>query len=87
MKEYPLNIENWGEDCYMLVSKGHHDIDTFKAKCKEEYKYHAECLDVYKCPCEHLWYKTIPNKEYVSGYNVPVPEGTRGAFPVTVWWE
>lgn len=87
MKNYPLNIENWGDDRLMLVSRGHHNIDNFKAECKKEYEHLSECLEAYESPCEQLWYKTIPNKDCVGGYNIPVSEGTRGAFPATVWWE
>lgn len=87
MKTYPLSIENWGDDSYMLISKGHHNIEQFKAECKKEYEHIAEYLEHCDCPCEQAWYKRIPSKEYAGGYNVPVEKGTRGAFPATVWWE
>lgn len=86
-KTYPLHVENWGDDHYMLVSKGHHDIAEFKEKSLEEYESIAESLTHSECPCEHLWYKRIPQKDGYTAYNVPVPEGTRGCFPATVWWE
>ena len=87
MKIYELEVMNWGDDRYMLITKGHHDIEKFKAECRKEYDHIADYLDKCECPCEQLYYKTIPNKEYQNGYNVPVPKGTRGAFPATVWWE
>ena len=87
MKIYELDVMNWGDDRYMLVTKGHHDIEKFKEECKREYEHIADYIDKCGCQCEQLYYKTIPNKEYQSGYNVPVPKGTRGAFPATAWWE
>lgn len=82
-----LKIENWGDDGYMLASRGHHDIEIFKTECKKEYESIAEYLERCNCPCEQFWLKRIPHKDYLGGYNIPVPEGTRGAFPVTMWWE
>jgi len=86
-KKYQLDIENWGDDRYMLASKGHHDIEAFKAECIKEYGHIGECLRRNECPCEHLWYKRIPFKDGYENYYVPVWEGARGAVPVTVWWE
>lgn len=85
MKKYPMNIENWGDDRYMLVSRGHHDIELFKQKCREEYRDHSEYLDHYKSPCEQYWVKAVPRDGYKSFY-VPIAQGARGAFPVTAWW-
>ncbi|MDC4376701.1 hypothetical protein NQ658_06965 [Acinetobacter baumannii] len=90
VKQYPLEIENWGGDRYMLVSFGHHDIETFKNKCREEYEHFMYCLDhsINPCPCEQSWYAEadiIPDG-YTSYYE-PCDEDQEGAIPVTVWWE
>lgn len=86
-KYYPLDVNNWGDDSYMLVSKGHHNIELFKTECLKEYQNIAEHLKHCECPCEQLWYKAIPSKDCYSSYYVPVWEDARGAIPITVWWE
>lgn len=85
MKKYELKIENWGDDVYMLASKGHHDIEKFKDECNKEYEDISSSLDSCNCPCEHLWYKVVPRDGYNSWY-APVDKSVRGSFPVTVWW-
>lgn len=85
MKIYELDVQNWGDDVYMLASKGHHDIDKFKAECFDEYEDIAAALKNCECPFEHLWYKAVPRDGWNSFY-APVEKGCRGSFPVTVWW-
>ena len=78
-KVYPLDISNVGEDTYILISKGHHDVHEFMRKVRE---------DGYDWPLgmpEHIHMKTIPAPKG-SGYlrwSLPVPEGTRGSWPCT----
>ena len=78
-KTYPLDLLNIGEDTYILISKGHHEVHEFMRKVREE---------GYDWPLgmpEHIWMKTMPAPKG-SGYSCwyePVPEGTRGAWPCT----
>ena len=46
MKKYEIDILNCGDDSYMLMSKGHHDIELFKSECKKEYEHIGEYLDL-----------------------------------------
>lgn len=76
--KYPLDIENVGEDVYILRSKGHHDVHEFMRAVREL---------GYNWPLgmpQHLWCKTVPSRkdDYNCFYHI-VPEGTRGAYPVT----
>lgn len=86
MKKYEIDVLNCGDDSYMLMSKGHHDIELFKSECKKEYEHIGEYLESCECPCQHLWYKAVPRDGYNSWY-APVDKSVRGAFPATVWWE
>lgn len=78
-KHYPLDIESVGEDTYTLRSKGHHDPHEFMRQAR---------ADGWTWPLgmpEHLWCKTTPapaDSYFRCFYNI-VPEGTRGAYPVT----
>lgn len=78
-KAYPLEIENIGEDVYILISRGHHDIHDFMRKVREE---------GYDWPLgvpQHFWMKTRPATKgsgYRCFYDV-VAAGTRGAWPAT----
>lgn len=77
-RPYGLEIENVGEDVYILISRGHHDMHGFMRKVREE---------GYDWPLgvpKHVWMKTRPSRN--SGYRCffdVVPEGTRGAWPAT----
>lgn len=88
MKKYKLDVENWGDEKYMLVSRGHHNIEEFKGKCREDYEAFMSALDHEKspCACEHLWFKAVPKTGYIAFYT-PSRKGVRGAFPATVWWQ
>jgi hypothetical protein len=74
----PLEIENVGEDVYILRSRGHHDPHEFMRKVR---------ADGYDWPLgmpEHLWCRTVPTRK--KGYNciyVLCKQGERGAYPVT----
>ena len=78
-KAYSLEIENVGEDTYILMSRGHHDPHEFMRQAR---------ADGYGWPLgmpKHYWTKRIPAARG-SGYYchyVMVPEGTKGAFPTT----
>lgn len=78
MAEYPLEIENIGEDVYVLMSRGHHDVHEFMKKVR------AEGYDWPLGMPTHVWLKTTPSREpgYSCWYSV-VPKGTRGAWPAT----
>ena len=74
---YPLDPKSIGEDTYVVISRGHHDIHTFMAEVRKH------CEWPLGVP-QHLWMKTMPAREdgYVCWYE-PVPAGTRGAWPCT----
>lgn len=36
MKAYPLDIESVGEDTYIVMSRGHHDLEQFMAEAVKE---------------------------------------------------
>lgn len=77
-ERYPLEIENIGEDVYILISRGHHDIHEFMRKVREDYDWPLGVP-------QHVWMKTRPAPKD-SGFRCfydPVPEGTRGAWPAT----
>ena len=86
----PLVIESWGSDRYMLVSRGHHDLELFKQKCREEHSSWMYNLDHPKhpAPCIHAWY--VAADVVPEGYNdwfEPCNQDTPGSFPVTIWAE
>lgn len=78
-KVYPLDIENAGQDTYIVMSRGHHDPHVFMAQVR---------ADGYDWPLgmpTHEWVKKVPASRD-SGYDFLyafVKEGTRGAFPAT----
>lgn len=77
-KAYPLEIESVGYDTYIVMSKGHHDLEEFMREAVKE------------CPCWflggpcHRWVKSVPDRSgrYSMRYAF-VAEGTRGAWPAT----
>jgi hypothetical protein len=85
MKTYPLEIENCGEDTYILRSKGHHDPDEFMRAVR---------ADGYDWPMgypRHVWCKTVPvpsgNTDecgYYDAIYAIVPQGARGSYPITI---
>ena len=75
---YPLEIENIGDDVYVLISRGHHDIHQFMRKVREDYNWPLGVP-------AHIHMKTRPAPKgsgYRCFYDV-VPAGTRGAWPAT----
>lgn len=77
-KTYPLKIENVGNDVYMLLSRGHHDIHVFMGQVR------ADGFDWPLGVPEHCWMKTVPDNtgEYAARYCI-VKAGTPGAWPAT----
>jgi hypothetical protein len=75
---YPLEIENVGDDTYIVMSRGHHDPHEFMRKVREE------GFDWPLGMPTHRWVKRTPAKDgaHACWYNF-VEEGTRGAFPAT----
>ena len=74
---YPLEPKSIGEDTYIIISRGHHDIHAFMAEVRKHWTWPLG-------EPEHLWMKTMPARE--DGYSCwyqPVPAGTRGAWPCT----
>lgn len=81
MKTYPLDIESVGEDTYIVMSRGHHDLELFMAEAVKERP--RWCLG----GPERVWIKTVPGRgSYASFYHF-VPQGTRGAWPATYCYE
>lgn len=82
MNDYPLVIENVGEDIYMLRSKGHHDFKEFMNKVREEGFTWRLGEPV------HVWCKTVPTRKngYTGMYAI-VDKNTRGAYPATYVYE
>jgi hypothetical protein len=75
VKTYPLEIENAGDDTYIVMSRGHHDPHEFMREVREE---------GYDWPLgmpSHRWVKQTPARDGFSYHFVK--EGTRGAFPAT----
>lgn len=80
-KVYPLDPESVGEDTYIVMSRGHHDLEEFmKAAIEDRPRW---CLG----GPEHTWIKTIPGKGNYNSLYIHVPEGTRGAWPATYCYE
>ncbi|WP_205973704.1 hypothetical protein [Paraburkholderia sp. Tr-20389] len=77
-REYPLEIENVGEDTYIVMSRGHHDPDEFMRKVREE------GFDWPLGMPTHHWVKRTPanDGDHTCWFNF-VDKGTRGAFPAT----
>lgn len=78
-KTYPLEIENCGEDTYILRSKGHHDPDEFMRAVR------AEGYDWPMGYPVHVWHKTSrAGPAWSEIIYVLTTPGTRGAYPVTI---
>lgn len=73
-----IDIENCGEDVYILRAKGHHDLHEFMRQVRAE---------GYSWPLgmpEHRYQRTVPTRK--DGYNCIYAfanKGDRGAYPVT----
>lgn len=78
VRRYPLDVENVGEDTYILMSKGHHDVHEFMRAVRADYSWPLGMPT-------HEWMRTIPAPAN-SGYSclyVKAKPGARGAFPAT----
>lgn len=78
-KEYPLELENWGDQQYLVISRGHHDLDEFKKAVNKEYSSWGNFFEV----AYHTYYKATP-KDGCRAWYTPCSKGIRGAFPATV---
>lgn len=78
-RTYPLEVESVGGDVYIVMSRGHHDLNEFMRTVKADYG------DWPMGGAKHMWCKTTPHPEG-DRYNF-VKEGTRGAWPATYCWE
>lgn len=78
-ENHPLEVESVGSDTYIVMSRGHHDLDQFMAKAVEQYE------GWFLGGPKHLWIKTTPAKDGVRYHSVE--KGTRGAWPATYCWE
>lgn len=78
VRRYPLGVENVGEDTYILMSKGHHDVHEFMRAVRADYSWPLGMPT-------HEWTRAIPAPAN-SGYRclyVAAKPGARGAFPTT----
>ncbi len=78
VRRYPLNVENVGEDTYILMSKGHHDVHEFMRAVRADYSWPLGMPT-------HEWMRAIPAPKD-SGYRclyVEAKPHARGAFPAT----
>lgn len=74
--EFPLEVENIGDDTYRVMSRGHHDLSAFLAAATALYP--SWSLG----SARHLWFRATPRAGYRCWYSEAAP-GSRGAFPVT----
>ncbi len=80
-KNYPLDPVSVGEDTYIVMSRGHHDLDEFMAAA-------VACRPNWRLGGPHkTWIKTTPGRGSYDVLYHHVPEGTRGAFPATYCYE
>lgn len=78
-EKYPLDVESVGDDTYIVMSRGHHDLDEFMKAVVEHYG------DWNLGGAKQVWIKTTPmpgGRRYSL-----VDESTRGAWPATYCWE
>ncbi|VVD99906.1 hypothetical protein PIN31115_02049 [Pandoraea iniqua] len=81
-KTYPLEIENVGDDEYIVMSRGHHDFHEFMRKVRDE------GFDWPLTMPQHKWVRRVPTrKRWMNCIYVFANEGERGAFPATYAWE
>lgn len=73
-KQYPLELENIGQDVYTLMSRGHHDLEVFKIAVKDNYPSWVKSLGK---PI-HTYFKRVFN-QYIQ-----CSSDTKGCFPATL---
>lgn len=71
-------LENWGDDSYMIIARGHHELPLFESKVREEYEHWG---DFFEC-AYHTYFKATPTRE--GTYYHPSSPGVKGAFKATV---
>lgn len=78
MKTYPLEVKSVGADMYCVMSRGHHDLETFMTAVREKFPNWPMGAP------KHVWMRCVPdsNGEFRLTY-VPARPRSRGAFPVT----
>jgi len=79
MRNYPLEIENVGDDTYIVMSRGHHDLSEFMREAVKTYP------GWQLGGPEQVWCKTTPARDG-RRYHF-VNQKTRGAWPATYCWE
>ncbi|WP_258191582.1 hypothetical protein [Pseudomonas aeruginosa] len=78
MSKHPLSPISVGDETYIVMSRGHHDLTEFMRAATNAYP------DWQLGGPAHMWCKTTPCKDGWR-YNL-VKEGTRGAWPATYCW-
>lgn len=77
IRQYPLEVMSVGEDTYIVMSRGHHDLQEFMREAVKRYPAWKLGGPV------QVWCKTTPILGHLGvRYNF-VPPGTRGAWPAT----
>lgn len=81
-QRYPLDPVSVGSDTYIVMSRGHHDLEIFMKKAVEEWP------GWQLGGPRQVWCKTVPDRsgEFENRYCLVEP-GTRGAWPATYCWE
>jgi hypothetical protein len=79
---HALEVQNVGDDTYIVMSKGHHDPHEFMRAVR---------ADGYTWPLgmpEHKWVRAVPTKgKFRPCLYVFTEPHARGAFPATYAWE
>lgn len=76
-KQYPLKVENVGNDTYQVMSKGHHEPLSFMVAVR------AAGYDWPLGQPSHVYFKAFPNGRGETSYSYASQE-TSGAFPATI---
>lgn len=79
MKQYPLEVQSVGEDVYIVMSKGHHDLTEFMRAALLQYDWPLGSP-------QQMWMRAVPQRDGSCIY-VETSAGARGAFPATYCWE
>lgn len=79
MRAYPLEIKSVGDDTYIVMSRGDHDLDQFMDEVIKDYR------DWNLGGAKQVWIKTTPMN---GGWRYSlVDQSVRGAWPATYCWE
>lgn len=71
-RKYPLKIENWGKETYILASRGHHAFDEFMVEVLEKFP------DWPMGNPKHMWAINSFGRFYISENKV------KRYFPITI---